>query len=962
MRRCTFCSLVHFCVSDEVSVNSRFQPQRAHFRRQPTECWQAAPPLHLYRGVMGHRGTGLPVTMRELLVRGGILLTGNARAARALHRLYAESMQAEATFAWPAPQILDLHSWLTEQWKSLLLTGTEDRLLLNDLQERAHWERLIAPVIIKFSLVEPARMAQLAYDAYGLLANYRSLGRLSESMWMADASAEPEIFRRWARNFQQDCMRQRWIPRCELIDAVTQALQWGTLAPPKEIGWIGFDRETPAERALRAALESRGAAQRELTWEIDQHSPPVLYTAQSERDETAACAEWVRARLAAHPESRIGILMPDLASRRAQLERELYRILSPERFAMSAGPAPALPFEFSLGQPLAQVPLVHAALLLLRWLRAPLMQQELSWLLLSSTLDAAQGARDALARLDAKLRTLRCAPPELALESFLRQPQGGAPAAVALHRDLTAMLLQHRRSPRQATAGEWLRRIARLLQAVRWGERSNTSSLLFQAREAWERMLEQVASLDFFAKESLTYDRMLQILERTAQETIFSPESEDAPVQVMGAYAASGQSFDAVWFLGTTDTAWPAAGRPNPLLPVALQRELGMPHASAAENAALSHRMMVRIAGSSGEIVYSYAQMSDESVQRPSPLVSSFAPASLEAAAPAPRSISLETVADDTWVPLLNAGVSSGGQMPLKRQAECPFQAFVFHRLAVRELPVAGRGLSPADRGSLFHKAMEGIWSEDVGGYTHLTSHADLLNATAAGTLRPLVARHAAAAIRWLGAECGDPWQRAYLKAEEDRTTELVMDWLAIEAARQPFHVAEVEERSSIFVGELALSVRADRIDQVAGGKLLIDYKTGEVSTASWDGPRPEQPQLPLYAAFGHAENLVGAVFAQVRRQKLAFKGRVHDPRTNLSEKLAPKDAQLIEAYNPELVEEWRGTLVDLSESFVHGEAQVDPHVYPKSCQYCPLDGVCRVVELRGTPVPPDTVDDEDTE
>ena len=74
-------------------------------------------------------------------------------------------MQAEGAVAWPAPQILDLHSWLTEQWKSLLLTGTEDRLLLNELQERALWERLIAPVITKFSLVEPARMAQLAHDA-----------------------------------------------------------------------------------------------------------------------------------------------------------------------------------------------------------------------------------------------------------------------------------------------------------------------------------------------------------------------------------------------------------------------------------------------------------------------------------------------------------------------------------------------------------------------------------------------------------------------------------------------------------------------------------------------------------------------------------------------------------------------------------------------------------------------------
>ena len=236
--------------------------------------------------------------------------------------------------------------------------------------------------------------------------------------------------------------------------------------------------------------------------------------------------------------------------------------------------------------------------------------------------------------------------------------------------------------------------------------------------------------------------------------------------------------------------------------------------------------------------------------------------------------------------------------------------------MGVRDLSIAGRGLSPGDRGNLIHRVMEGVWSKDMGGHVHLTSHADLLNATSAGTLRPLVAEHTAAAIRSLNAEHGDPWQRAYLKAEEERAIDLVMDWLAIESARQPFQVVTVEEKSTIQVGDLALSVRADRIDQVAGGELLIDYKTGEVSTASWEGPRPEQPQLPLYAAFGDAKNLIGAVFAQMRPSKMAFKGRVDDARANLSATLDAK--QLVTApYTADLVEEWRGTLLHLAESFV---------------------------------------------
>ena len=915
---------------------------------------------------MGLRGTGLPVAMRELLDRGGLILTANARAARSLHLRYAENRQSEHAIAWPTPQILDLHSWLTVQWQSLLLTGTEDRMLLSDLQELALWERVIAPKIEKLSLIEPARLAALAQDAYSLMTIYGNVGRLNQPTWMAEPFAEPEVFREWARSFQQECARHRWMSQCELTETVTHALRFGVLAPPHEIGWLGFDRATPAEQELKAALEARSTKQQTLSWEVEQIRPPTLYGAPSEQDETTACAGWVRKRLDADPRARIGVLMPDLASRRSQLERSLYALLSPQQFPITAGAAPALPFEFSLGQPLAQLPLVHAALLLLRWLRQPLTQQEISWLLLSSTLGAAQGdgARDALAHLDRKLRKAKCAPPEMSLDSFLRrQMQSGAPAA-SLYQDLTAMRRQHRPHSRIG-AGEWVRRIANLLQLARWGERSDASSLLFQAREAWDRMLDSVASLDY-ANKAHTFDDFLATLERTAQETIFAPESEDAPVQVMGVYASAGQPFDAVWFLGATDTSWPASSRPNPLLPIALQRELGLPHASAADDTALAHRAMERIAESSGEVIYSYAQMSEEAVQRPSSLVSSFAPANVASAAERPRTISLdmvtlETVADDSWVPFTHTGVADGGQSALKDQANCPFQAFVLRRLGVRELSIAGRGLSPGDRGTLIHRVMQTVWSQDIDGHAHLTSHADMLQATHAGTLRPLVAGHAAAAIRWLNPESGNPWQRAYLKAEEQRAIDLVMDWLEIELLRQPFQLNSVEEKSTIQVGDLALVVRADRIDQVAGGKLLIDYKTGEVSTASWEGPRPEQPQMPLYAAFGSATNLIGAVFAQVRPSRMGFKGRVEDALANLSGTLDAK--QLVTApYTADLIEEWRGTLLRLAESFVRGEARVDPRIYPKSCLYCSLQGVCRVAESRGACPIDDSGDEEGAE
>ena len=279
--------------------------------------------------------------MRGILDRGGIILAANARAARALHLRYAEAKQAEQAVAWPTPRILDLHSWLVEQWQSLLLTGTENRVLLNELQEHGLWERLIEPSLTSISLIEPARMATLAGEAYALLVDYNRIGRLDDLVWLPEASSEPEVFRAWAISFRRECARHNWLPRCELTGAISHAMRWGMLEAPREIGWLGFDRATPAQAELQAVLESRDTRQHGLAWSVDPQVRPGLYTGRSEKEETAACAAWVREQLDANPRARIGILMPDLETRRAQLERDLYRLLSPALLPITAGASPS---------------------------------------------------------------------------------------------------------------------------------------------------------------------------------------------------------------------------------------------------------------------------------------------------------------------------------------------------------------------------------------------------------------------------------------------------------------------------------------------------------------------------------------------------------------------------------------------------------------------------------------------
>ena len=53
----------------------------------------------------------------------------------------------------------------------------------------------------------------------------------------------------------------------------------------------------------------------------------------------------------------------------------------------------------------------------------------------------------------------------------------------------------------------------------------------------------------------------------------------------------TGCEFDHLWVMGLSVDAWPLAARPNPFLPLALQREAGIPESSAQASLELDRRI-----------------------------------------------------------------------------------------------------------------------------------------------------------------------------------------------------------------------------------------------------------------------------------------------------------------------------------------------------------------------------------
>ncbi|MGB9030102.1 MAG: PD-(D/E)XK nuclease family protein, partial [Acidobacteriaceae bacterium] len=842
-------------------------------------------------------------------------------------------------------------------------------ILLTPLQERALWAR--AQRDDAALVLSPELMAALAMEAWSLLSGWKAHSARQQSWGSNDALTDAERFRHWAASFERDCARHGWLSASDLESTLASHLgDPAAIALPPEILLIGFDRITPAQRGFLAALESSGITVSEAGSEsmfAPEEADRFWIVANDRRDEIAACSAWARDLLLENPTTRIAVIVPGIADARGEIDRIFRRILMPATEDVRHRSS-LMSWEFSLGQPLADIPAVRAGLLLLRWITAPLHEEEISWLMLSGFVADTVTNHLALAQHDARQRRYGLLSPERSLVAW-RNALTGLPALRTLHLHFGDLLRavesnKIRDGSRQPSA--WVDLAPVLLDRVGWPGPRAADSVQYQALQRWQRSLDEIALLDFDGAR-YDYDDFIALVERHTRETIFAPESRDAPIQIMGPLESSGQQFDALWFMGTDDAAWPQHGRFHPLLPPALQRQFAMPHAMPDDDWNLASTVTSRLLAAAPRIVFSFAQRDKDAELRPSPLISALFPAhpgpqSTTTMAPAPQPLpapSLDTLADDSGVLPWPHEQNAGGADVLKRQAACPFQAFAAKRLRASPLEDTERGLSPGTQGSLLHEVMQRLFS--VSEPVPIRTRDDLATAIATKTLLGVLDTHIDAVFTaQFGSAPADRWQQACLAAEKRRLLARIEEWLEIEARRQPFTVEACEKRlDDVHIGDLRLNLRADRIDLLADGShLLLDYKTGRVSPASWQGDRPSDPQLPLYAAYGNVEDLSGILFARIRAGETEFEGRVRDARSQLLADQGARTVLVTDPYSDSVRDGWARALENLAEEFLAGEADVDPR--PHACEQCHFQPLCRIAELNLGPIGTPGNDDED--
>jgi ATP-dependent helicase/nuclease subunit B len=892
-----------------------------------------------------------PPQIADALARGATVLTANQRAARTLQHDFNLHQQSVGRAFWEPPAILAWDAWLGDLWHHLLLHGQSSELLLSQNQEHTIWRAIIAGDPENTGLQPIDALAKTAADAWLLLHQYRARTRLLSFSGNTDTRA----FAAWAAEFDRRCNRSRYLTRAQLPEALRIAVLAGHLSLPPSLLLVGFDSKTPAQAVLIDALRSFGT--HVAAPEPSAPAPSLtLVDASDEYGEIATCANWLRSRLTEHPHSRIAVILPALDRYRAEVDRNLRATLAPELDDIAAA-SHASPYEFSLGSPLARTPLAVIALDILRWAIGPVSIERISALLLSPYFATGSSAEDeslARAEFDAfAVRQQHLLQPSMTIEQLLRLTSdvrfaSRLPTLLKYLRVLAPLASRKDLGKVGRSYTDWAAAFHELLEAAGWAPPSSLDSIEFQTRSKWESTLDELTTLDFdFEAQPINYAAALDALARISENALFAPESRQAPVQIMGPLESAGSTFDGVWFLHANDSAWPSESNPNPLLPWQLQRELQMPGVDPTHDAIHARRITERIASSAPTVVFSYAHESAVGHQRHSPALRALPQLAcrtaqdVSAAPPSRKPIELDTLLDQAPIPRPPDRVLRGGASILQAQAACGFRAFAEKRLFASELDSLSLGLDSAERGSLVHAVLEDFWAT-------VQTQAALKGMTSAERDAQL-SRSIDLALQRHHARPAAGWPRAYVDVERDRLVSLLMQWLDYEAnLRRPFRVKALEEKlADVSIGPLRLDVRVDRIDTVemrssdgavSTGDIIIDYKTGKASPADWLDERPDEPQLPLYAAISHSLPLSAVAFATVRPGKeLGLRGY------QSAKGILPKASELTTSSLAAQVEHWYSVLEALAEDFYAGHAHVSPKKYPQTCRYCSQRLLCRL-------------------
>lgn len=866
-----------------------------------------------------------------------IVLTPNRRLTQYLCREYDQFQQAQQLKGWYSPTLLAWEQWLSSLWHS----HYPEQQLLSDYQELLIWQQIVLTTTPNFLMSTARETATLAREAWRRLR----LWNLSIEHLLTDDRAEVNALYAWSSLFMQKLKKFNWQSTAELPHELLKMLNPDSVPWPKKIILVGFESFTPSQQVLLQCLKQYT--------DVIYFEPAAIASTisrlefQKPEDEWQSIALYIKKKLmTAQKPLRIGCVVPDLASARESIRQIFTDIFHPE-FIVPGQSKQSHLFNISAGASLATYPLVQAAFQILNLTLPEIDFFQFSHLLRSPFINGVEEEAVAGNYLDTLLKernTLRLTA-EL-IDSALITLKQYFPAST-----LPLRWLQWQSDAiykNNASVDEWVDQFKKLLTAWGWpGERQLNSSE-YQTLVRFYELLAQFTEEANPEQTLLSQKEALDRLHLLAETTIFQPQSDDnAPVQILGSLEASGSAFDVLWIAGLDDETWPNAAKPNPFLPIALQREQDMPHASAKRQLQYTEQLQQRLLQSATEVYLSASLHKEDQPKRTSRLITKFPLITVESLGLPPHNSLTEMIWQQRQCetrplesPLPVGATESilGGASILQLQSVCAFRAFAKIRLQAKTKETPKIGLSSELRGSLLHQVLDGLW-RNIKSQQQLLSYSDQ-------ELKALIHELVITAVN-----AATEKNSIFAVTEIKRLSQLILKWLQFEKERPPFSVIARETIRHIRVLDQELQLQIDRIDQLSDGRyFIIDYKSKIAEPRlRWFDERLTDIQLPLYCVYG-MDNVSGIAYAEVKANHFKFLGildTTHPQEDCFSEVSDSKKFKSKDQSNTwsTIKSKWQQQLEQLASDFRSGQAIKNPIDAELTCQYCDLQSLCRIQE-----------------
>ncbi|MBU2887161.1 PD-(D/E)XK nuclease family protein [Gilvimarinus agarilyticus] len=804
---------------------------------------------------------------------GKLIVTANNRQKNQILRAFNN---LQNNHSWVAPRVLTLSQWQQQLWARYQLSGLPDNdLSLIGAHQRDYLWRVViehyatAQQLLQSNrLISQAESARMALDAW--LCPIQTLREAQQT----NETSHP--FDVWYLAYHKALADYRLSTEENIQHLLIHAINAGHL--PFEEGALlyGFDDFTPlVTQFIQAALPNA-----ETITSQTNPNQVHLQALTDTPDEILQAALWSNRILQRQPDAVIGVVIPNLGQIRHQVEGIFQSIFSPLQ-PMPTTPAEVAPYNFSAGTPLADTPIIDAALMLAQGL--------LKKHNLTSACDfignryIGQYSIEWRTRQQAINQIRKKAAQQYSLGSIrqvfsdLPDIESDSEELYTLQRCLVKVASQSRNWNAQKKFHHWKQELLQLLNLFYWPGDRVLNSMEHQQVAMFYQVLEELDTLSLVHPICSFWD-YLEALSNTLRRTPFQAQTPDSPIQILGTLEAAGLQFTDLWVMGMHNGAWPPAASPNPLLPVQLQRDWGMPKSSSERELNYAARLTQRLLHSAPQVVFSYPTISGDRHLQVSRIIEELCPAHsmnevvlTEQSTQQKNYLTVSTlskleIVNCEYAPALPPGRLPGGTGILKMQATCPFSALAKFRLGARAFDEPILGLSALDRGNILHQILADFW-QTVGNKAALIDMSEeKIQQLFASLIDPVLAKANNQLNQTLGPR--------FIAKEKIRLIKLLNKWIDEERQRPDFTVTAIEQLYAIDLSGYQLNVQVDRIDTLDGkGTLIIDYKTGATATKNWQAASFFDPQLPLYACEINPSEVQGISFATLNSHSTAFTG-----------------------------------------------------------------------------------------